>query len=136
MALDYESLKYELEQIKKKDYTLQKENNRLKVELIRANKLLKKKDKQIQSIMNIQLNTIDDKSAIAKLNEVKREMLAICTLTNKVRSLEKSMLEKDEELKLLKSSMKFTLIKELQIEAQTYFNEAKRLKQIIDNMSV
>jgi hypothetical protein len=46
--------------------------------------------------------------------------------------MEESVAGKDNELKLLKSSMKFTLIKELQIEAQTYFNEARRLKRIVD----
>ena len=80
----------------------------------------------------MKLENIDDKNTAAKLNEIKREMLAICTLTNKVRNLENKLM-KEEELKLLKSSMKFTLIKELQIEAQTYFNEARRLKNIIDN---
>ena len=68
------------------------------------------------------------------------------------------MAEKDDELRLLKSSMKFTLIKELQvkhppenarkpttslffgacivtqIEAQTYFNEARRMKKVIETM--
>ncbi len=135
MSRDIESLRYELQQEKRKGYLFQKENIKLKTELQRMQNQLKKKDKHIQKIINMKLSNIDDKSAFSKLNEIKREMLAICTLTNKVRDLEKEMSEKDEELKLLKSSMKFTLIKELQIEAQTYFNEARRLKQIVDNFN-
>lgn len=48
------------------------------------------------------------------------------------KELETQLTEKEEELKKLKSNMRFTLIKELQTEAETYFNEARRTKKLLD----
>jgi hypothetical protein len=76
-----------------------------------------------------------DDNLPGKLNEIKSELMSIANLTLRCNDLEQGASDKEEELKLLKSSMKFTLIKELQIEAQTYFDEARRLKQILDHRS-
>lgn len=97
---------------------------------------LRKKDKQIQHVLSVKIVGMADKSndtiLSSQLKELKNEMRSISRLTDKVSELEESLHSKDEELKLLKSSMKFTLIKELQIEAQTYFNEARRMKKMLD----
>jgi chromosome segregation ATPase len=89
---------------------------------------------QYKKLLGAKFDEMDD-NLPGKLNEIKSELMSIANLTLRCNDLEQSASDKEEELKLLKSSMKFTLIKELQIEAQTYFDEARRLKQILDHRS-
>lgn len=133
---DAEELALELEQLKKKFSAVKDDNVFLRTQIQRLNSLLRKKDKHIQQVLEIKVNTISDQTTstqfTAKLKALKSEMVAISRLSAKNRDLEHDLLKKDEELKLLKASMKFTLIKELQIEAQTFFNEARRMKKMLD----
>lgn len=133
---DPEDLALEIDNLKKKFSAVKDDNVFLRSQIQRMKSIINKKDKQIQDIISIKVSTISDQTTDvqfqSKLQALRSEMMAISRLSAKNRDMEQELLEKDEELKLLKASMKFTLIKELQIEAQTYFNEARRMKKLLD----
>jgi myosin heavy subunit len=132
---DVETILDELSQTKKKYTAVKQDNVHMRTQVQRLTAQLKKRDKQIEEILRLKLQNIgaDSSSAASqKLEKLKQEMASIAKLSHKIRELETDLADKDEELKLLKSSMKYSLIKELQIEAQTYFNEARRMKRMQD----
>lgn len=133
---DIEAYMGELSSLKKKFSVVRQDNVHLRTQVQKLSVKLKKKEKQLDNVLAIKVNRATDKDSDSHMNiqlqALKNEMLSISRLSQKVRDLEVENAEKEEELKLLKSSMKFTLIKELQIEAQTYFNEARRMKKILD----
>lgn len=136
-VLEVEALLNQLEQLKKKFAAVRQDNVFLRTQVQRLSSQLSKKEKQVQHILAIKVAGISDKTggdpAIhSRLQALKQEMVSITKLTARVRDLETEVSAKDEELKLIKSSMKFTLIKELQIEAQTYYSEARKMKKLLD----
>lgn len=135
--LEVEALINQLDQLKKKFAAVRQDNVFLRTQVQRLSSQLSKKEKQVQHILAIKVAGISDKNGgdpavHSRLQALKQEMVSITKLTARVRDLEGEVSSKDEELKLIKSSMKFTLIKELQIEAQTYFSEARKMKKLLD----
>lgn len=117
--LPSQTLQSELDQLKKRFAAIRQDNVYVRTHNQRLTAQLRKKDKQLQHVLSIKLSGLSERTSDAtfnsKLQALKREMVSIARLTAKVRDLENEAAEKDEELKLLKSSMKFTLIKELQV---------------------
>lgn len=126
----------DLETLKVKFSAVKQENIALRTQMQHLHAQLKKKNKEMRSVLELKEMHLVDKFGEThitdKIKSLRKEMMSIQTLTNKVRALEHSNTEQQDELKLLKSSLKYTLIKELQIEAQTYFLEARRMKKMLD----
>jgi hypothetical protein len=138
MSEGFEQMVYELQHLKKKHAAIRQENMLLKTTAQRASILVKKKDRQIQHILDLKVGLSEktEEATLAnRLRAIKADMQAPSMLMAKIRELETAVAQKDEQLRMIKSSMKFTLIKELQIEAQTYYNEARRIKKLLDRIN-
>jgi len=137
-AKDNEQLVIDIRQLKEKYSLVKQENVFLRTQVQRLASQLRKKDKQMQQILAIKVvdngDTNGQTALLAALRNVRNEMMSISKITSKVRELESTLVRKDEELKKIKSTIKFTNIKELEIESQTYYNEAKRLKKMVDKL--
>ncbi len=156
---DAEELTSEVELHKKRYAAVAQENVSLRTQVQRLTAQLRKKEKQMQHVLDMKVVALNNKTGdsimAGKLQELRKDLVTIHRLSEQNRALEQAVTEKEEELKVLKSSMKFTLIKELQvcaarcavpretgmsvalvlcvqIEAETYYTEARRLKAILD----
>lgn len=68
-----------------------------------------------------------------RLQRLKQELMSIGVLTERVRLLETELAQKDAETRALRAASKQSYVRELSAEAQIYYNEAQRLKKLLDN---
>eukprot|EP01006_Ploeotia_vitrea_P044457 TRINITY_DN66831_c7_g1_i1.p3 TRINITY_DN66831_c7_g1~~TRINITY_DN66831_c7_g1_i1.p3 ORF type:complete len:215 (-),score=143.68 TRINITY_DN66831_c7_g1_i1:951-1595(-) len=72
-----------------------------------------------------------DPIVLRQLKALRTEMQSVATLAAKVRQLEHACHEKDVEIKQIKASVKHTSLRELQVEADTYYKEARRMRKVV-----
>ena len=133
---DAEELQAKLLQVKDQLNLTDKENGFLKAQMQRLLQQLRRKDDQHRQILAIKCDQASDAGAdaivIGQIRELRGEMTAIARLTEKFRDLERVVHERDEELRRLRAKQTFTQMQEVQIEAQTYYNELRRTrKQVV-----
>lgn len=135
---DAEELSNDIRQLKEKYGAVKQENVFLRTNLQRMANQMRKKDKQIQQLIAMKIadagDTTGQSTLLNQLRALKSELMAIFRLTAKIRELEALLLKKDDELKKLKHSIKYTNLKELEVENQAYFTEAKRLKKALEKV--
>jgi len=72
-------------------------------------------------------------SVDARLRKMRAELTSISALSEKLRQTEAELAAKNQYIRGLKASTKYALMRELQVEAQTYCGEAQRLKRVLDS---
>lgn len=67
---------------------------------------------------------------------MKSERTLLESLRRRSAELEKQLVDRDAELASIRASLKFTRVNELQVQAQTYLTEARRLRALLDQSQV
>jgi hypothetical protein len=131
--IDYEAVSSDT---KVKLAAVQQQTTQLKAQVRRLEQQVRRREQDNARVLELKEVQLGEKygevQMVEKIRQLRKEMLSTAVLTRKVRELEESVSAKDDEVKVLKSSLKYTLVKELQIEAQTYFLEARRMKKMLD----
>jgi hypothetical protein len=132
---DAEQLSGEVRLLKENGNAAAKDNAFLKAQLQRLVAQLRKKDRQIEQLLDMKIHAMSDAGSDAilagQLRELRSEMTTLARLSDKCRELEASQARKDEEIRRLKASVRFTNVAEMEIEAQTYLKEALRMKKAL-----
>ena len=111
-----EVLKEELMAAKKKLAKLSKENTSLRTQAQRLEAIVKKKEAAFNRLMEVKLEKLEEAGvATAKVKQLRKDVATASTLNDKIRELESQLASKDEELSSLKSSLKLTDMRELQV---------------------
>lgn len=101
---------------KKKLAKLSKENTSLRTQAQRLEAIVKKKEAAFNRLMEVKLEKLEEAGvATAKVKQLRKDVATASTLNDKIRELESQLASKDEELSSLKSSLKLTDMRELQV---------------------
>lgn len=124
---------------KKEFNTKAAENKKLHVKVVYLEKELKQRDAMIQELMQRPLQypaysspVVQSKQALEALQRSYENNLVI-NLKKMIHDQKSELQSKDEVIESLKHDMKGSYLREVRTERNAFENEAKRLKEIIDN---
>lgn len=130
---DAEELAEKLKGVKEQLNGAVQENSFLKAQMQRLLQQLRKKDDQHRQLLAMKADAASDAGAdavvIGQIRELRGEMTAIARVTDKFRDLERAAHERDEEIRRMRAKQSYTQVQEVQIEAQTYYNELRRTRK-------
>ena len=129
---DSEELVADVRSLKEESNAIRAENAYLKTQMQRLLAQIRRKDKQIDQLAALKISAVNDSGGDAilagQIRELRAEMTTIARLTDKFREVEATLQRRDEELRRIRSSTKVLSAAEAEMEAQLYYNEARRMK--------
>lgn len=127
---DAEDLSRQLRALKEVHNGVVSDNAALKAQVHRLSQSLRRKDAQMDALMSMKVSAVSDSGSDAvlagQLRELRSELASIARLSAQNRDLESTLARREEELRSLRHSLKFTSARESEVEAATYYAELRR----------
>mmetsp|Transcript_24376 Transcript_24376/g.45601 ORF Transcript_24376/g.45601 Transcript_24376/m.45601 type:complete len:229 (-) Transcript_24376:242-928(-) len=117
---------------KRRNTQLVQENKSLKTNIQRLRQRVKKKDRCIYRVL--ELSAEKSESTPRLLQQIRSDMVSIPSLHERLRSLETELEKTEAELQHVKSSTKYTRIREINLESKVYLDESNRITKLLDDL--
>lgn len=136
--MDARELRDEVLHMKKEMNGMRKERDLAKAQQVRLSQDVRKKDKQIEDLMSTGLVSTHDatRSLVKTSNKADRSggggALA-SSLRQQVHSLERALREKEGQVTELRNGVSAARLKEMEVQAETYYRETHRLTHLLED---
>ncbi|KAL9643805.1 hypothetical protein ABK040_013219 [Willaertia magna] len=126
---DPEGMYMDLQDLKNEITVLKKENQALKTQIhkIEGDKI--RKQKQVEELLRAHA-LVETKGA--HYENLFKEVNLVKGLKARIRDLEKTLLEKENEFQRIKLDSRYTRVRELETELKAYYTESRRLQKLVE----